>query len=83
LKHEHKRVTSINIPGYCVGKEVIKPDCDRLRPLQELPPPGNMKALTKVLSLFDYYAKRVPGFYDKIQRLKTHYLISFRRASFE
>jgi len=32
-----------------VGRGVIKPDCDRLRPLQDLPPPGNMRAIKRVL----------------------------------
>jgi len=63
-------VTPINILGYCVGRGVIKPDCDRLRPLQELPPPGNVRALKRVLGLFAYYAKWVPGFSDKIQHFK-------------
>jgi len=62
-------LTSINIHGYCMGRGVIKPDCDRLRPLQELPPPGNMRAFKTVLGLFAY-AKWVPGFSDKIQHLK-------------
>ena len=63
-------VTSINILGYCVGKGVIKPDSDRLRPLQESSPPGNIKGFKRVLGLFAYYANWVPGFSEKIQRLK-------------
>ncbi|XP_064086095.1 uncharacterized protein LOC135201146 [Macrobrachium nipponense] len=38
-------VPKINILGYCVGNNVIKPDPDRLSPLQELPPPTNMGSL--------------------------------------
>ncbi len=70
--NESKSVMSvpiINVLGYCVGDNVIKPDPDRLRPLQELPPPTNMGSLRRVQGLFAYYAKWIPGFSDKIQPL--------------
>ncbi len=63
--NESKSVMSvpiINVLGYCVGDNVIKPDPDRLRPLQELPPPTNMGSLRRVQGLFAYYAKWIPGF---------------------
>ena len=63
-------VSSINILGYCVGNGLIKPDQERLRPLWSLPPPCNFKSLKRVLGLFAYYAKWIPEFSDKIQRLK-------------
>ena len=63
-------VSSINILGYCVGNNVIKPDPDRLEPLQRLSPPENLKSLKRVLGLFAYYAKWILQFSDKIQRLK-------------
>lgn len=62
-------VPTINVLGYCVGNSVIKPDPDRLRPLQELPPPTNMGSLRRAQGLFAYYAKWIPGFSDKIQPL--------------
>ena len=50
-------VPYINILRYCVGYGTIKPDPERLIPLQNLPPPNNQKALKCVLSLFAYYEK--------------------------
>ena len=41
--------TSINILGYCVGDGIIKPDQERLRPLQEYPPPTNIGSLRRVV----------------------------------
>ena len=37
--------SSINILGYCVGNGMITPDQERLLPLQELPPPWNIRSL--------------------------------------
>ena len=50
-------VSSINILGYCIGNNVIKPDPNGLEPLQRLSPPENLKSLKRVLGLFAYYAK--------------------------
>ena len=63
-------VPYINILGYYVGNGTIKPDPERLIPLQNLPPPNNQKALKRVLGLFAYYAKWIFQFSDKIQSLK-------------
>ncbi|XP_064083977.1 uncharacterized protein LOC135199749 [Macrobrachium nipponense] len=62
-------VPTISVLGYCVGNNVIKPDPDRLRPLQELPPPTNMGSLRRAQGLFAYYAKWIPGFSDMIHPL--------------
>ncbi|XP_064117671.1 uncharacterized protein LOC135223096 [Macrobrachium nipponense] len=40
-------VPTVNVLGYCVGNNVIKPDPDRLHPLQELSPPTNMGSLRR------------------------------------
>ena len=37
--------SSINILGYCFGNGMITPDQERLLPLQEFPPPGNIRSL--------------------------------------
>ena len=50
-------VFSINALGYLVGKGIIKPDHERLRPLEQVLPPKNPKSLKRVLGLFVYYAK--------------------------
>ena len=38
--------SSINILGYCVGDGIVKPDQERLRPLQDDPPPTNTESLS-------------------------------------
>jgi len=60
---------STNILGYCVGDGIIKPDQERLRPLQDYPPPTNLGSLRRVVGMFAYYAKWIPNFSDKIQPL--------------
>ena len=60
---------SINILGYCVGDGVIKPEQERLRPLQDYPPPTNVDSLRRVVGMFAYYATWIPNFSDKIQPL--------------
>ena len=62
-------VLFINILGYQVGNGIIKPDVDRLRPLQELPPPANLKSLRRTMGMFAYYAKWIHHFSDKIKPL--------------
>jgi hypothetical protein len=62
---------SINLLGYEVGNGIIKPDKERLKPLQDLPPPANIKALRRVLGMFAYYAKWIPDSSNKIQPLVT------------
>ena len=50
-------VTELNILGYCVGNNLVKPDLERLKPLLEMPPPTSLKSLKRTLGLFAYYAK--------------------------
>lgn len=52
-------VPTISVLRYCVGNNIINPDPDRLRPLQELPPPTNMGSLRRAQGLFAYYVCQV------------------------
>ena len=52
----------IKILGYEIEKNLIKPDPDRLQPLQDFPLPKSKKALQRVLGMFAYYAKWIPKF---------------------
>jgi hypothetical protein len=61
--------TSINVLGYRVGNGVIAPDEERLRPLQDFPPPESIRSLRRVIGMFAYYAKWIPNFSDKIRPL--------------
>ena len=62
-------VSSIIILGYCVGNNIIKPDSDRLEPLQRLSTPENLNSLKRVLGLFAYNAKWILQFSER-KRLK-------------
>ena len=62
-------VKSINILGYCVGDGILKPDTERLCPLQEFPSPTNRHSLCRVVGMFAYYAKWIPQFSDRIRPL--------------
>ncbi|XP_064081956.1 uncharacterized protein LOC135198315 [Macrobrachium nipponense] len=64
-----KSVHTINNLGYCVGNGVIKPDMERLRPLQEIPPPISQGSLKRAMGMFAYYAKWIQNFSAKIQPL--------------
>ena len=64
-------VTILPILGYCVGNNEIRPDPDRSKALQELPPPQNFKSLQRCLGFFAYYAKWVVNFSDRINKLKS------------
>ena len=66
-----KAVPEINILGYCVGNENIKPDPKRLRLLLNMPAPQDAKSLKRALGMFAYYAKWVMNFSDKIANLNS------------
>ena len=55
--------------GYQVSKGVIKPDPERMRPIQQLPPPKDAKAQQRVVGLFAYYSQWIPAFSEKIHTL--------------
>ena len=59
-------VSSIDILGYSVSHNLIKPDAECLRPLDELPPPTGIQSLRRTLGMFSYYSKWIPSFGDKI-----------------
>ena len=60
---------SIDLLGYRISKEVIKPDPDRIKPLLELPVPHNMKSLRRIIGMFAYYAQWIPKHADLIKPL--------------
>ena len=62
-------VNSINILGYLISKNTIRPDPSRMQPLLDLPLPGNPASLQRALGLFSYYARWVSRYSDRIQPL--------------
>ena len=75
----------INILGYVVGNMTIKPDLERMRPLQDFPVPCNKNALRRVLGMFAYYVRWIDSFATKVRPLaeaKTFPLTGSALATF-
>ncbi|KAG7165887.1 pol Retrovirus-related Pol polyprotein from transposon-like 19 [Homarus americanus] len=49
--------TSIDLLGYTISHDTLKPDDDRFRPLKELPLTKDLLALRRVIGLFSYYSQ--------------------------
>ena len=62
-------VPEINILGYNVSHNSIKPDPERLKPLIDFPAPNNVASLKRALGMLAYYARWIPQFSDKIRSL--------------
>ena len=60
---------TVNILGYSIQRGQLRPDPERLRPLQELPEPRDKKSLQRLIGLFAYYARWVPSYSEKIRPL--------------
>ena len=61
--------TSIKLLGYQISDGMLKPDPDRVNPILELPIPTNAEELSRVVSIFSYYAQWLPKFSEKIKPL--------------
>lgn len=64
-----KSVQKVKILGYEISKGVIKPDPDRMAPLENLPLPENSASLKRALGLFSYYSRWIPKFSEKVRPL--------------
>lgn len=62
-------VEEVCILGYCISQGTFRPDPERLHPLSELPVPHDKKSLQRLVGLFAYYAKWIPGYSEKIRPL--------------
>ena len=62
-------VESINILGYVISQNSIKPDPERLQPLKNLPTPSNSKAKQRAVGLFSYYSKFIKNYSQKVRPL--------------
>ena len=70
--NESKTIVSqkdIQILGYVVGNGIVKPDPERMRALNEFPPPNGCKSLRRVLGIFAYYVKWIGHFADQVRPL--------------
>ena len=62
-------VRKLTILGCVIEEGTIRPDPERFKPLEALPPPHDSKSLKRCLGFFAYYAKWIPNFSDKIRPL--------------
>ena len=60
---------SADLLGYTIENGTIKPDPERLRPLQELPPPHDMPSLRRAMGMFAHYSQWIANFSEKIRPL--------------
>ncbi|MGL4483015.1 MAG: RNase H-like domain-containing protein, partial [Lactococcus garvieae] len=77
--------TEIKLLGYQISHGSLKPDPDRLKPLQELPPPADSKVQQRIVGFFAYYSPWISNFSNKIYPLihnKTFPLPSSVMTSF-
>ena len=59
----------LSLLGCVIEKGEIRPDPERMRPLEALPPPHNPKSLKRCMGFFSYYSKWIPDFSEKVRPL--------------
>ena len=71
-------LTSIDLLGYTINKDSVKPDPDRLKGLMNLPVPQNLPSLRRTMGMFSHYSRRILNFSEKLHPLTnvTHYPLS-------
>ena len=62
-------VRTLNILGYSVSHNCIRPDPERMKPLLDLPLPTDQPALKRALGFFSYYSRWVERFSDRVHLL--------------
>ena len=67
--------TSIQLLGHIISKGTIRPDPDRLRPLQELPNPHNLASQRRTVGMFAHYSKWIPKFSEKVRPLTQNKIL--------
>ena len=84
--NEEKSVFStrrLAILGSIVKEGEIRPDPERLKPLQELPVPNSIKSLNRCKGLFTYYSQWIPDRMKPINSSKAFPLSTEAVAAFE
>ena len=59
----------LSLLGSLIENGEIRPDPERMRPLELLPPPSDAKSLKRCLGFFSYYSKWIPNFSHKVKPL--------------
>ena len=63
---------TVDLLGYRITAGALQPDPERVKTLQELPPPKNHKKQQLIIGLFAYYAQWISQYSDKIKLLITN-----------
>ena len=60
---------TVDLLGYRITAGSLQPDPERVKTLQDLPPPSNQKEQQRLVGLFAYYAQWILRYSDKIKPL--------------
>ena len=63
---------TIDLLGYRIQNGTLRPDLERIKALQDLPPPKNNKEQQRTVGLFAYYAQWIFQYSDKIKPLLSN-----------
>jgi len=63
------RTTTLDMLGYRISHNQVKPDPQRLQPFLDLPPPSTAKELKRVSGMFSYCSKCISKFSEKASPL--------------
>ena len=75
--------TSIDLLGYNIKNNEIRPDPARLQPLRDIPAPQNLTIQKKVVGLFAYYSKWIKNFSQKIKSLTSNTTFPLPQAALD
>ncbi|XP_052754766.1 uncharacterized protein LOC128201532 [Galleria mellonella] len=63
---------SINLLGYTIENNTVKPDKERLKPLLSMPAPTDLTSLKKILGMFAHFSRWINNYSEKISPLITN-----------
>ena len=63
---------TIDLLGYRIHNGTLRPNPERVKALQDLPPPKNTKEQLRVVGLFAYYAQWIERYSDKVKPLVSN-----------
>ena len=61
--------SKLRLLGCLIENGELRPDPERMRPLEMLPPPNNLKSLKRCMGFFSHYSKWIPNFSHKVRPL--------------